>query len=237
MTVVQDTSGESFARVSAMIRDTEAVLARLERGKRNPWIREVVQGFGRGRCSTAGRWDSRDQAERAAILRGRMGEGLGGVPRSLDMQREARDAWYWYVGQFAQGTCFQAPGVLPMLYQGFGELAQDMGRVGLSQLEARGVIMCKWKLEDLRVRLDACDPFDTGSHDEEVSRMVRDSRDNPCLEDLVTLTEAAVLVGVTKARISQLLAAGRFPEPAGVVGRASVWHRDTVLEWLEDRDV
>jgi predicted DNA-binding transcriptional regulator AlpA len=53
---------------------------------------------------------------------------------------------------------------------------------------------------------------------------------------LVGAYEVAQILGVSRQRVSQLMEAEGFPEPAATLGMGSVWLERDVEEWAEERD-
>ena len=56
------------------------------------------------------------------------------------------------------------------------------------------------------------------------------------LEDLVTGSEAARRLGVSRQRLQQLAARPDFPDPLGVLGRANVWRDADIAAWAAEHD-
>ncbi len=56
------------------------------------------------------------------------------------------------------------------------------------------------------------------------------------LEDLVTGAEAARRMGVSRERLRQLSSREDFPQPLGVLGRATVWRDGDVAAWAVAHD-
>lgn len=57
--------------------------------------------------------------------------------------------------------------------------------------------------------------------------------------DLVSMAEAADLLGLSRQRITQLVDEGHVPPPVGRMRRGVVWTREQVEEWaarLEERN-
>jgi len=54
------------------------------------------------------------------------------------------------------------------------------------------------------------------------------------IEDLLTTTQIADLIGVSRQRVEALRKEhDDFPAPVGRVGRQQVWHRDAIYEWWD----
>lgn len=59
---------------------------------------------------------------------------------------------------------------------------------------------------------------------------------NTALGDLVTGSEAARRMGVSRERLRQLARRDDFPKPLGVLGRATVWRDSQVEAWAAEHD-
>jgi predicted DNA-binding transcriptional regulator AlpA len=56
----------------------------------------------------------------------------------------------------------------------------------------------------------------------------------PPLLDLVGPTEIAEILGVNRRTVFRYVARPGFPEPAGRVGRTTVWKRERVERWAKE---
>ncbi|WP_336250956.1 hypothetical protein [Stomatohabitans albus] len=57
---------------------------------------------------------------------------------------------------------------------------------------------------------------------------------NP-IKTLVSTEQLAELAGIKPGSIAGLITRGTIPQPDAKVGKSSVWHIDTVTEWLDRR--
>lgn len=55
--------------------------------------------------------------------------------------------------------------------------------------------------------------------------------------DLVSATEIAVMLGLSRQRVQQLASSGELPEPLGVleVSHTKIWLRADIEAWMEAR--
>lgn len=51
--------------------------------------------------------------------------------------------------------------------------------------------------------------------------------------EFVGIEDAAHLLGQSRSRIYDWLAAGRFPRPSYLAGRRKFWHRPELIEWAK----
>lgn len=56
------------------------------------------------------------------------------------------------------------------------------------------------------------------------------------MEELVGAAEVAEILGVSRQRVTQLVARPDFPAPVAVLAMGKVWARDDVEAWAEARE-
>lgn len=58
---------------------------------------------------------------------------------------------------------------------------------------------------------------------------------NPKLVLILRIRDLVDAIGLSKARIYAMVAAGEFPQPIRLSPRATGWRRDEVEEWIANR--